>query len=329
MNKIKKVITFFIFSALVAGGVIFPSLGHGKYPVDKLTIVVPYPTGGTTDRLARVIAPFLSKQLGVPVTIANREGGGSIVGIKAHLKNDPADGSHIVYQIEPYLSGGILKDAWNMGDFDYLGVDYWSPQSIWVKKDSKYTSLEQLLQEIKAQGPRIKHGYLPNSWGLPVVALLKERIGGEPKGIPYQGGGPQRMALLAGDVDFIVSELFGTRAATEADLRPICIFEKNRVNFYPEVPIINEIMEKMGLKPMPLLSNFRFYMVKKGFKQKYPDRWDILVKALEKASTDPEYKVILSKQKLEATWKEPRECEKAVAESYQYCEKFKEFFKFK
>ncbi len=50
--------------------------------------------------------------------------------------------------------------------------------------------------------------------------------------------------------------------------------------------------------------------MKKGFKQKYADRWDMLVKSLEKASTDPEYKVILSKQKLEATWKGPSECEK-------------------
>lgn len=328
MNKI-KIITIFFFLSLMGSLLILTPAGICKYPVDKLTIVVPYPTGGTTDRLARVIAPFLSKQLGVPVTIANREGGGSIVGIKAHLKNDPADGSHIVYQIEPYLSGGILKGAWKMDDFDYVGVDYWSPQSIWVKKDSKYKTLEQLLQEIKAQGTKIKHGYLPNSWGLPAVALLKERIGAEPKGIPYQGGGPQRMALLAGDTDFIVSELFGTRAAAEADLRPIGIFEKNRINFYPDVPTINQVMEKMGLKPMPLLSNFRFYMVKKGFKQKYPDRWDTLVKALKKASADPEYKIILSKQKLEATWKGPSECEKAVAESYQYCEKFKEFFKFK
>ncbi len=328
MNKF-RILGLLVFFGLIFCDLIFPSAAVCKYPLDKLTIVVPYPTGGTTDRLARVMAPFLSKQLDLPVTVANRPGGGSIVGIKAHLKNDPADGSHIVYQIEPYLSGGILKGAWKIEDFDYLGVDYWSPQSIWVKKDSKYTSLEQLLQDIKDQGPKIKHGYLPNSWGLPVVALLKERLGAEAKGVPYQGGGPQRMALLAGDVDFIVSELFGTRAAAEADLRPLCIFEKNRMAFYPQVPTINEVMGKMSLKPMPLVSNFRFYLVKKGFKQNYPDRWNTLVKALEKASAYPEYKVILSKQKLEATWKGPGECEKVVAESYQYCEKFKEFFKFK
>jgi len=327
MNKKYKVIlTLTIF--LLGLGILFPGVGLCKYPVDKLTIVVPYPTGGTTDRLARVITAFLSKQLGVPVTIANREGGGSIVGIKAHLKNDPADGSFIVYQIEPYLSGGTIKGAWKLDDFDYLGLDYWSPQSIWVKKDSKYKNLEQLLEDIKTHSTKIKQGYLPNSWGLPVMALFKERIGAEPKSIPYEGGGPQRIALVAGDIDFAVTELYGTRAAAEADLRPICVFDTSRIAVYPEVPTVNEVMQKMGLKPMPVVSNFRFYLVKKGFKQKYPDRWDTLVKALEKASANPEYKTILSKQKLEATWKGPKECEKAVRESYQYCDQFKEFFKF-
>jgi len=77
-----------------------------------------------------------------------------------------------------------------------------------------------------------------------------------------------------------------------------------------------------------LATDIADYLVKKGFKQKYPDRRDMLVKALDKASADPEYKTILSKQKLEATWRGPADCEQAVAESYQYCEKFKEFFKF-
>ncbi|MFH1757448.1 MAG: tripartite tricarboxylate transporter substrate binding protein [Pseudomonadota bacterium] len=312
------------------GWMLLPGAGFCAYPVDKLTIVVPYPTGGTTDRLARARTPALSKQLGVPVTIANREGGGSIVGIKAHLKNDPADGSFIVYQIQPYLSGGIIKGAWKLSDFDYLGLDYWSPQSIWVRKDSKYKTLEQLFEAIKTDPKKIKHAYLPNSWALPIIALLKERIGAEPKAIPYQGGGPQRLAIIAGDVDFGVTELYGTRAAAEADLKPLCVFDTARVtSAYPETPTINEVMKKMGLKAMPIVSNFRFYLVKKGFKQKYPDRWDTLVKAMQKASADPEFKDILSKQKLVATWKGPEECERAVVESDQFCQQFKAFFKFK
>jgi tripartite-type tricarboxylate transporter receptor subunit TctC len=289
---------------------------------------VPYTTGGTTDRIARAMAPALSEQLGVPVTIVNRKGGGSIVGIKAHLKNDPDDGSFIVYQIQPYLSGAIIKGAWKLDDFDYLGANYWSPQSIWVRKDSKYQSLEQLLKAIKADPSKIKHSYLPNSWSLPVIALLGEQIGAEPKAIPYQGGGPQRLAVISGDVDFAITELFGTRAAAEADLRPLCVFDETRVaSAYPDVPTANEVMEKMGLKPMPVVSNFRFYIVKKGFRQKHPDRWNYLVAAMAKASADPGFKEILGKQKLEATWKGPEACEKAVVESDQFCQKFKAFWK--
>ena len=123
----------------------------------------------------------------------NRGGGGSFVGSEAHLKNDPADGSFIVYQIQPYLSGAIIKGAYKLDDWDFIGANYWSPQSIWVKKDSKYKTLEQLLDDIKAKSTKIKHSYLPNSWALPIIALLKDRIGVEPKAIPYQGGGNHGM----------------------------------------------------------------------------------------------------------------------------------------
>ena len=325
MNRMKKTaLALLVVMALGTAG--FAGVGYCKYPVDKLTIVVPFSTGGTTDRIARALAPALSEKLGVPVTIENRSGGGSIVGGKAHLKNDPTDGSFIVYQIQPYLSSAVIKGMWKLDDWDYIGINYWSPQSIWVRKDSKYTSLEQLLEDVKEKGGRVKHAYIPNSWGLPIVSLLKERIGAEAKGIPYQGGGPQRMALVAGDVDFIVSELYGTRAGAEADLKPLCIFDTKRLAEYPDVPTANEVMQKMGLESLPVVSNFRFFKVKKGFKQNHPDRWNDLVQAMEKASLDPRFKEILEKQKLESTWMGPEACRKAVEESDQFCQKFKELF---
>ena len=325
MKQTRKM-TLSLTVILALGLMFFTGTGFCKYPVDKLTIVVPYNTGGTTDRISRAMAPALSKQLGVPVTIENRGGGGSIVGSKAHLKNDPADGSFIVYQIQPYLSGAIIKGAYKLDDWDFIGANYWSPQSIWVKKDSKYKTLEQLLDDIKTKSTKIKHSYLPNSWSLPIIALLKERLGVEPKAIPYQGGGNQRMAVISGDVDFAITELYGTRAAADADLRPLCVFDTERVAAYPDVPTVNEVMKKLGYDPLPVVSNFRFYKVKKGFKQKYPDRWNALVQAMEKASADPGFKEILNKQKLVTTWKGPDECRKAIVESNEFCQKYKEFW---
>lgn len=315
--------TIIIFLILV-----FSSAAPGaEWPTKQLNIVVPYETGGTTDRVVRVMVPYLQKELGVPVVVVNRPGGGGLVGTKAHLKNDPDDGSFICYTIQPYLSSQVIKGAFSLEDFAYIGVNYWSPQSIWVKTDSKFKALQELLVAIKNSPAKIKHAYLPNSWSQVVIAMLAERIGAEPKGIPYDGGGPQRIAVISREVDFAVTEVYGTLAGAGADMRMLCVFEKERLAQFPDVPTVNEVMKQMGYQEFPVLSNFRFFFVKKGFKDKYPDRWDKLVKAFEKIDANPELRDLAAKQKLYLSWKGPDFARKAIHEAHQFAMKFKEYWK--
>ena len=313
--------------ALCMALLLTPATGHCKWPTSQLNVVIPFSPGGTTDRVARAMGPFLEKELGVPVVMINRKGGGSIVGTKAHLKNDPADGSFIVYTIEPYLSGATFKGAFKLQDFDYLGQNYFSPQGLWVHKDSEYKSAKQLLEAIKAKPGKVTMSVVPNSWSRVGNALIKERLGAAAKGIPYNGGGKQRMAVIKKDVACTITEVYGTLAAAAADMKCLAIFGNKRLPELPDVPTINEVMKDMGLKKMPALSNFRFFMVKKGFKEKYPKRWDMLVKALAKACQNPEYKALMKQQKLVITWSGPKETTEEIYESNKVLQVFAHFWK--
>jgi tripartite-type tricarboxylate transporter receptor subunit TctC len=65
-----------------------------EWPTTHLNVGVPFSPGGNTDRIVRAVVPFLEKEPGLPVVMVNRKGGGGgLVGTKAHIKNDPADGS--------------------------------------------------------------------------------------------------------------------------------------------------------------------------------------------------------------------------------------------
>lgn len=300
---------------------------RAEYPVKKLNIVVPFGAGGTTDRVSRAMARFLQEELGVPVVVVNRSGGAGLVGTKAHLQSDPDDGSFIAYTLQPYLSGQIVKGAYTINDFDYIGVNYSWPQAIWVKTGSQFKSLKDLLEAIKREPNKIKSAFLANAWSAVVNGLLEERLGSKIKGIPYDGGGSQRIAVISGDVDFSVSDLYGTIAAAAADMSMLAVFEKKRLSQYPDVPTISEVMKEMGYERMPILSNFRFYFVKKGFKQKYPKRWEMLVSALERTCKNPELLDMMSKQKLKLQWKGPEEATAAIVESHEAAMKFKEFWK--
>ncbi|WP_366922048.1 tripartite tricarboxylate transporter substrate binding protein [Metallumcola ferriviriculae] len=298
-----------------------------EWPKDPINIVVPYSTGGTTDRLARAIAPFLQKELGVPVVIENRSGGGGLVGTQAHFLNDSDDGSYLVYTLQPYLSGQIIRGSdFGLNDFDYLGVTYWSPQAIFVQKDSPYKTFEDLVKALQEDASKVKYSYIPSSWSQVASAQLDELAGQEATGVPYDGGGPQRMAVVSGEVDYTITELHGTMSSVGEDIRTLALFDEEESKDFPGIPLANDILQEMGLPKMPIMSNFRFLMVKKGFKEKYPDRWDKLEGALNKAFENPEMQDFVEKQKLSVYWKGPDFATKAVKDSDQTCQKFKRFW---
>jgi tripartite-type tricarboxylate transporter receptor subunit TctC len=323
----KKSTKIFLIIFAVVSMLFCANQAKAEYPVDKLNIIVPFGTGGTTDRISRAMAQFLQKELGVPVVVVNRSGGAGLVGTKAHLETDPADGSFIAYTLQPYLSGQIVKGAYTIDDFDYIGINYWSPQAIWVRKDSRFKTLNDMLEAIKKEPNKIKSAFLANAWSAVVNGLLEERLNSTIKGIPYDGGGSQRMAVISGDVDFSVSDFYGTIAAAAADMKMLAIFEKDRHKDYPDVPTINDVMNNMGYKRMPILSNFRFYFVKKGFKQKFPDRWKRLVSGLEQTCKNPELLEMMKKQKLTLQWKGPEEATELIKESHDAAMRFKDYWK--
>jgi putative tricarboxylic transport membrane protein len=317
-------------SALVAlAGMLFvPGSGYCKWPTKQLNIIVPYGAGGTTDRVVRALAPFLEKELGVPVVTVNRAGGGGLVGTKTHLVSDPADGSFIVYTIQPYLSGAIIKGGFNLEDFDYFGLNYYSPQGLWVNaKTGKFKTADELFKAIQSQPSKIKMSIIPNSWSRPSAALLAERFGAGVREIPYQGGGQQRMAVIKDEVDFTVTEVHGTLAAAAEDMACLAVFAKDPVPEVPDVPLINSVMKQAGKEPLPPLSNSRFFLVKTEFRKTYPERFDMLNAAIEKAFQNPEFVSMMKKQKLEISWMTPDETRAEVYAADDVAQKFSEFWK--
>jgi tripartite-type tricarboxylate transporter receptor subunit TctC len=311
-------------AVLLAGA----SAGYCKWPTKQLNIVIPYGAGGTTDRVVRMVAPFLEKEIGVPVVPVNRPGGGAIVGTKAHLLNDPDDGSFIVYTIQPYVSGAVIKGAFKLEDFDYFGLNYYSPQGLWVNaKAGKFKTAEDLFKAIQTQPGKIKISVIPNSWSRPSAALLAKRLGAGVKEIPYEGGGKQRLAVIKEEVDFTVTEISGTLAAAAEDMACLAVFDKEPVAEVPKSPPINDIMKAMGKDPLPVISNTRFFLVKTAFRKKYPERFDMLDAAVKKAFHNPEFVELMNKQQLGVSWMTPAETKNEIYESDKVAQEFSEFWK--
>lgn len=265
-----------------------------KWPTDSLTIVVPYAAGGTNDRQARAIAPYIQKVLGVTVKVENREGGATTVGYKSHMEKDPDDGSYIVYGHHSAYSTAVIKGAYKYEDFVPLGsMSSGHPVLLVNPKKSDVKDFKDFLQKVKANPKKFSQPVGPG-WGK-VFDLILQSEGYITRAVPVDGGSSDRVMFMAGDVDFYISDYESMVAiAAPSEFKVLAVLSE--ISPYKDLPVANNIMKEIGLKTtFPNMITPRYFQVKKEFKQKYPDRYELLSQTLQKAAQDQEFVAAMKK----------------------------------
>ncbi|GAK14688.1 tripartite tricarboxylate transporter substrate-binding protein [Geomicrobium sp. JCM 19039] len=202
-----------------------------NWPEEEITMVVPFPTGGTADRQARALASAMEDDLGVRILVDNREGGASAIGATSHFQQDPDDGTHFIYNSHPHFEATILRGAaYDFDDFDYMGIIHESPIAIWVPADSDYETLEDLIIDIEQNPNTLSYSMISSSWSDTSIKILMNELGLDARDIPYDGGAEIRTALLGGEVDFMASDIEGTIAGGGDDLRALAVFADEPMN---------------------------------------------------------------------------------------------------
>jgi putative tricarboxylic transport membrane protein len=328
----KRILSIVLLNSLLVLSIVFgQSTVHGKtvWPTKTVTIVVPTSPGGTVDRISRGMAPYLSKELGVPVIIENRPGGNSAVGTIAHLKSDPADGSFWLLSSSPMFEGNTLREVpYKIEDFDYIAVIHWDPLGIFVHKESKYKTLEQMLDAIKANPAKLKYSDVPASWGHVVMTIIEgEVLGSTTVRVPFRKGGAEpRTMLLGRHVDFMPAPYRGTMAAIGSDLK--CLGITKRDPSEPEIPLIGEVARKYNPDVnFPEVIFTRHFDIKKPFRTEYPDRWKHMSEALRTVFGESDFQEWNKKSGFGLSWINPQDSENLVYENTKLVSKYADVFK--
>jgi tripartite-type tricarboxylate transporter receptor subunit TctC len=188
----------------------FASLCHAQqYPAKPVRLIVPYPPGGTTDIVAREVSQKMSEGLGQPILVDNRPGAGTFIGLALGAKAPP-DGYTITFgtsaglAVNPAL--GVKMPFDPQRDFVPIGLITFSPFFLVVHPSLPVRNMKELVALARAHPGKLNFASpgvgTPNHLG---IELLQVLAGVKFVHVPYKGGAPALVDLVAGQVQLFFS----------------------------------------------------------------------------------------------------------------------------
>jgi len=219
--------------------------GQGAWPTKPVRIVVPFAAGGTTDILARALAPELAKALGQAFIIENKAGAGGNLGADIVAKSPP-DGYTLLMgtvgtqAINPSLYPKMPYDA--AKDFVPITLVAITPNVLVINPALPVNSVKELIAYAKANPGKLSFGSGSNgSAGHLAGELFKVDTGTDMVHVPFKGAAPATQSLLAGDTQLMFDNLANAMAQVKAGkLKALAVTTAKRSNLAPELPTMAE-----------------------------------------------------------------------------------------
>jgi len=214
----------------LAGLAALPALAQDKFPSRPITLVVPFPPGGSVDIMARQYSEPLSRVLGVPIVVENRAGAGGSVGAQ-YVARSKADGYTLVVSSQsshlanPLTQPKIGYDP--IKDFENIAILGRQPNALVVHSSLPFKTFKEFIDYAKKNPGKLNYGSGGvGSMGQLNVEMLKVSTGVFTTHIPYRGGTPLITGVLGNEVQFIldnpgpVHAIFGDRVARPGGWMP-------------------------------------------------------------------------------------------------------------
>ena len=214
------------------------------YPTRPITMVVPFPAGGPTDTVGRIVAERMRVSLGQPIIIENVTGAGGTIGVGRVARAAP-DGYilSVGYLGTHVLNGAIYTLQYDvLKDFEPVALLASNPQLIVAKNALPAKSLNELIAWLKANPGKASQGTA--GVGSPAHvsgAYFQKETGTRFQFIPYRGAAPAMQDLVAGQIDLMFDQAVNSLPHVRGGkIRAYAVTAKTRLASAPEIPTVDE-----------------------------------------------------------------------------------------
>lgn len=235
---------FFFSVACLAVAALGAGAAQAEYPDRPLRIVAPYPPGGATDMLARVVAERLHQAWGQPVVVENRPGASGVIGAENVSRSEPDGYTMVVGAVSLHaILPSLLKNMHEAQDrLTPVATLANLPSYVVVPANHPAKSIQDLIAMIKQDGT--KYAYASAGMGTSqhvFPELFKQQAGIDMLHVPYKGSGAMIVDLLAERVDMVIEQGPAVLKHIEAGtLRALAATTKERTREQPDVPTLDE-----------------------------------------------------------------------------------------
>lgn len=262
-----------------------------EYPQNNLRIIVGYSAGGSSDKLARILQPFLEDELGVSVVVENMPGASGQIAATT-LMRENADGYTLLAVNAPgiYYTIAMQDTVYGKDDLYPVWVESNDPIVLLTMNGSAWNNLNDFIDDARANPGKYSLGFAAGGGQQAIALWLKENLNLDINLVSYDGGSASSAALLGGHVDAICGDAYA-RVDLVGEAKCLAIASDVDNAAWPDAPSFNEQLESYGAKlpDAEFQARYGAYWVQKKFADEYPDRLDKLIAAFERVAKNEEY----------------------------------------
>lgn len=286
-----------VIAAFVAAGLLSAALSfHGSalaqaYPTKPITMIVPWPAGGSTDVAMRALSNAASKHLGQPIIIDNKGGASGTLGpatMAATAKPDGYTLSQIPITIFRLPMMKNQKVSWNPDtDFTYIIHLTGYAFAVGTNADGQFKKWQDVVDFAKANPGKVAYGTPGAGTSLHIgMELIAAKAGIQMTHVPFKGDAESRAAVLGGHIHLTVGGSGLVPLVEAGQMRALMIWTKDRAKAWPDVPTLKDL-------GYPWVFDSPFGIA--GPKGMDPSHVQIVHDAYKKALDDPEALAVLEK----------------------------------